>query len=144
MFILHRSNVELTIVHRTNMPSYEVIKRGGSQKSFVFHKPSRRPQMTKLLKTAFVAVALTFSAQAVQAQAYFLANSQRFTHEPTGYDVVTSYKADGRMLLRGSKPSGETFRILVAKDGHVTGIYEGQKVDYMLSDTVKQQIALND
>ncbi len=99
--------------------------------------------MTKLLKTAFLAVTLAFSTQAAQAQSAYSFYGARFTHEPTGYRVVSSPRANGALLIRGKKQTGETFRLIVDRTGHVTGTYEGKLIDYTLAEETKRQIALN-
>jgi hypothetical protein len=85
-----------------------------------------------------LAIGLCAIASTAQAESPY-----RFTHEKSGYKVVSWANSDGSARLRGVHPDGRTFDIQVSRKGRVTGIVSGQPVDYILDKKTLTELAMN-
>lgn len=93
---------------------------------------------TALLGAAAVA-ATTLLAPAAQAGPG--TTWDRFTHEPTGFDVRAKHHG-GAMCLKGiNKATGETFDVHVSRSGRVTGTWKGNPVDMKLGKEPRTELA---
>lgn len=72
-------------------------------------------------------------------------DTDTFRDTKSGYRVDVSHEGDAMVLDGVNAHSRTRFHIVVTPGGRVTGVYEGRKVDYVMSDTAARdtQVAVN-